>query len=118
MLTLDHLFALLKNQPEKIDFNDVMHLIESLYDITPTAFHNGELYNTAEENQGSCKLFAFAQVHKLTARQTLDCFGQHYQTVLKNPDGSDHQNIRQFMANGWEGIRFEGEVLTPSLADY
>ncbi|MEE9421640.1 MAG: HopJ type III effector protein [Gammaproteobacteria bacterium] len=114
MLTLDHLLILLKNQPEKIDFDEVMLLIDSLYDITPTAFHNGTVYNTAEENQGSCKLFAFAQEHKFSAKQTLDCFGQHYRNVLKNPDGTDHQNIRQFIAYGWEGVRFEGE--TPSLS--
>ncbi len=115
MLTLHDLLALLKNQPEKIDFDEVMLLIDSLYDITPTAFHNGTIYNTAEENQGSCKLFAFAQKHKLTEKQTLDCFGQYYRDVLKNPDGLDHQNIRQFIAYGWKGIRFEGEALSISM---
>jgi hypothetical protein len=24
----------------------------------------------------------------------------------------DHQNIRQFMQNGWDGIKFEGDALT------
>jgi hypothetical protein len=113
MLTLDHLLILLKNQPEKIDFDEVMLLIDSLYDITPTAFHNGTIDNTAEENQGSCKLFAFAQKHKFSAKQTLDCFGQHYRDVLKNPVGLDHQNIRQFIAYGWEGVHFEGKALSP-----
>lgn len=94
--------------------NDVIALIDSLYDFTPTAFSNGEIYNTAEENQGSCKLFAFAQAHKLSARHTLDCFGGHYRNALRNPDGKNHKNIRQFMQTGWGGIRYEGEALVKS----
>jgi hypothetical protein len=31
--------------------------------------------------------------------------------VLKHPEATDHQNIRNFMKTGWEGIRFEGEAL-------
>jgi HopJ type III effector protein len=38
-------------------------------------------------------------------------FAEHYQAVLKTPDGTDHQNIRQFMLHGWEGIVFEGHAL-------
>jgi hypothetical protein len=30
---------------------------------------------------------------------------------LKNPAGTDHQNIRNFMKTGWNGIQFEGEAL-------
>jgi hypothetical protein len=36
--------------------------------------------------------------------------------VLKNPDGTDHQNIRNFMKHGWDGVRFEGEPLKPRAA--
>ncbi|MGL5142536.1 MAG: HopJ type III effector protein, partial [Acinetobacter baumannii] len=25
---------------------------------------------------------------------------------------TDHQNIRQFMQNGWDGVKFEGQALT------
>ncbi|WP_317170712.1 HopJ type III effector protein [Paraflavitalea devenefica] len=38
-------------------------------------------------------------------------FAEHYQSVLNNPDGTDHQNIRQFMAHGWPGVVFEGKAL-------
>lgn len=31
--------------------------------------------------------------------------------VLKNPDGEDHQNIRNFMKLGWDGIVFSGEAM-------
>ena len=44
---------------------------------------------------------------------TLACFGAFYtEDVLKNPDGTDHQNIRNFMKTGWDGIAFYGEPLT------
>jgi len=31
---------------------------------------------------------------------------------LKNPTGNDHQNIRNFIKSGWNGISFEGDALT------
>jgi len=31
--------------------------------------------------------------------------------LLQNPDGDNHQNIRNFMTFGWDGIRFQGYVL-------
>ncbi|MEG0198898.1 MAG: HopJ type III effector protein, partial [Acinetobacter sp.] len=31
--------------------------------------------------------------------------------VLATPEATDHQNIRQFMLNGWDGIQFESEAL-------
>ncbi|WP_245840531.1 HopJ type III effector protein [Ohtaekwangia koreensis] len=42
---------------------------------------------------------------------TLSLFAEHYRSVLENPDGTDHQNIRQFMLHGWPGIIFEGQAL-------
>jgi hypothetical protein len=47
----------------------------------------------------------------LTKEDTLSLFAEHYQSVLQTPTETNHQNIRQFMANGWEGIEFEGEAL-------
>ena len=56
------------------------------------------------ENSGSCKIFAFAQLHHLDEASTLACFGAYYRDdVLKHPQGSDHQNIRQFINTGWQG---------------
>ncbi len=44
--------------------------------------------------------------------ETLLLFSEFYrEDVLKNPEGTDHQNIRNFMKFGWEGIVFEGEAL-------
>lgn len=93
------------------DFEDSLALIERYFDYTPASFANGPLQNGADENQGSCKLFALGQFCNLTEAETLTCFGRHYRQVLDEPAGSSHGNIRQFMATGWSGIRFDGEPL-------
>ncbi|WIO74680.1 HopJ type III effector protein [Porticoccaceae bacterium LTM1] len=102
----------LNSSPQFIEFGDTMAVIDSLYLFTPTAFQNGELHNAADQNNGSCKLFAFARAQNLSEEQTLACFGAFYRDdVLKDPDGSSHQNIRNFMRSGWAGVQFEGEPL-------
>ncbi len=104
----------LDDAPEGVAFSDTIAVIDALYDFTPTAFDNGTTRNEAGQNNGSCKLFSFAKLQGLPQQQTLACFGDYYRKdVLGNPDGTDHQNIRNFMKNGWEGIRFEGEALMP-----
>lgn len=92
-------------------FNDVIEHIAVDYHHQPTAFKNGDVYNEATQNQGSAKVFAFAQLHNLSPADTLCLFAEHYQAVLANAEGADHQNIRQFMRHGWERIAFEGEPL-------
>ncbi len=93
-------------------FSDVLAYIDARYQHVATAFENGAQHNAAEQNQGSCKVFAFAQLNGLDAAQTLRLFAEHYQAVLATPEGNDHQNIRQFMQHGWDGIRFSGIALT------
>lgn len=103
----------LNTQAEGIRFDDTMQVIDANYNFTPTAFRNGETQNAADQNNGSCKVFAFAQLNKLTEEQALQCFGDYYRKdVLQNPQGDDHQNIRNFMKSGWAGIAFEGSPLT------
>ena len=94
-----------------ITFSDVLTFIADHYQHVPTAFKNGEAFNSANENQGSAKVFAFAKIHELSKEDTLLLFAEHYQSVLANAHGSDHQNIRQFMKTGWEGIAFTGDAL-------
>lgn len=94
-------------------FSDVLAYIEQHYHYTPTAFKNGSQYNQAGQNEGSAKIFAFAQLHQLTESQTLSLFAEHYAGVLADPNGSEHQNIRQFMQHGWQGIEFSGQALQP-----
>ena len=93
-------------------FSAVISYIEARYTHTPTAFQNGTQANAAEQNQGSAKVFAFAQLQGLDQAQTLSLFAEHYTSVLATPNGTDHQNIRQFMQHGWDGIQFEGQALT------
>lgn len=103
----------LKDSPELLEFADTMATIEKHYEFTPTSFVNGLQQNATEENLGSCKLFAFALLQGFDQQQTLACFGAYYRDdVLLHPDNSDHQNIRQFMINGWSGITFDADALT------
>ena len=103
----------LKQSPESVAFNDCITLIDSLYEFCPTAFRNGALFNEAGQNNGSCKLFSFARLNGLSQQQTLHCFGAYYRNdVLQHPNGTDHQNIRNFIKTGWDGIEFDGPALT------
>jgi hypothetical protein len=102
---------------QPISFDETMTFIAAHYDYQPTEFSNGlgedKLMSPAGINQGSCKIFAFAQLHNLTAEQTLNLFGDYYHIeVLQNPNGTDHQNIRLFMKYGWDGIVFQNQALT------
>jgi hypothetical protein len=111
-MTIESFLEKLKQTPKTISFAETIAVIEENYDFTPTAFKNGELYNAAGENSGSCKLFAFAQMQNLSKVETLACFGAYYfEEVLGNPEGTNHQNIRNFMKTGWDGIQFEGVAL-------
>ena len=111
-MTLQDLLDKLQHAPDTIEFNDTIAVIDALYDFTPTQFKNGDLVSEAGKNSGSCKIFSFARLQNLTPQQTLACFGAYYRDdVLKHPEGTDHQNIRNFMKSGWEGIAFEGEAL-------
>ncbi len=110
--TVTSYLAKLQTSPELVDFNELMDVIDNNYTFVETAFTNGDLNNAAGENSGSCKLFSFAQLHGLSEEQTLACFGTYYRDdVLKNPDSDNHQNIRNFMKTGWEGIKLEGKAL-------
>lgn len=103
---------LLKTSPETIDFKEVISYIDEHYDFKPTKFTNGNTVNEADQNNGSCKIFSFAKLNDLSKEETLALFGAFYRDeVLQNPDGTDHQNIRNFMEFGWDGISFEGEAL-------
>ncbi|MDD1608276.1 MAG: HopJ type III effector protein [Methylococcaceae bacterium] len=95
-----------------VSFNETIAVITEYYHYQPTEFSNGLLVNLAGTNEGSCKIFAFALMHQLSEPQTLTLFGDYYLDVLSEPNGSDHQNIRNFMRDGWQGICFKGDALT------
>jgi hypothetical protein len=104
-MTLDELLVIIDTQDDKLEFSEV---IDTDYDFTPASFRNGGLINQAGENSGSCKIFAFAQLHGFTQSQTLQCFGDYYRVdVLRHPENDNHSNIRQFIKTGWAGIHFD-----------
>lgn len=111
-MTPHALLDLVKAAPSAIDFATVMDVIDTHYSYTPTDFKNGAIRNAAGTNEGSCKIFAFAQLHHLSASTTLALFGAYYRDdVLGHPEGTDHANIRTFMASGWSGIHFSNAPL-------
>ena len=102
---------------ENVGFDETIAVITENYQYQPTEFSNGlneQLsVNQAGTNEGSCKIFAFAQLHRLDQQQTLNLFGDYYRVdVLNDPNGTGHQNIRNFMQYGWDGISFKGSALT------
>lgn len=107
----------LNKAADSITFSQTIETIESEYNYTPARFTNGKgensAVNEAGTNEGSCKIFAFALLNKLSETQTLQCFGDYYRLdVLQNPQANDHANIRNFMHHGWDGIQFESEALS------
>ena len=112
-MNIDSFLEKLNKTPQEITFSETIAVIEENYNFSPTAFENGLLHNAAGENSGSCKIFAFAELQKLSKEATLSCFGAYYfEEVLGNLEGTNHQNIRNFMKSGWDGIAFYGEALT------
>lgn len=107
-----NLIEKIKTAPESISFPEVISYIDENFSFSPTRFTNGKTINEANQNNGSCKIFSFAKLQNLARKQTLNLFGDYYRKdVLGNPEGTDHQNIRNFMVSGWEGIAFDGDAL-------
>lgn len=102
----------LSQSPEKVAFSDTMAAIDASYDFEPAKFTNGGTVNEANQNNGSCKIFAFGLMNSLSKQETLACFGSYYrEDVLEHPENDDHQNIRNFIKSGWDGIHFESASL-------
>ncbi|MDH5388935.1 MAG: HopJ type III effector protein [Gammaproteobacteria bacterium] len=117
MNKLNELLQQIKSKPESVEFQNVIDTINECYDYSTTQFSNGPTENCviskAGENEGSCKIFAFAQLNQLDENQTLNCFGQYYRDdVLNHPENTDHANIRTFIKHGWKNIVFENIALT------
>ena len=111
-MTLQNFIQKLKTTPSTITVAETKQVIEDHYNFTPTAFTNGNIKNKAGENNGSCKLFTFAVHQKFTTAATLVCFSEHYKSVLEDTFGASHQNIRNFMQTGFQGLTFEQDALT------
>jgi hypothetical protein len=101
---IDFLHLLTRNE---FQFEATLAFIETHYSFSPSGFNNGRVENSAEQNQGSGKVFALAKLLELSEEQTLCCFGQHYREVLATPDVDNHQNLRKILKEGLADIRFD-----------
>lgn len=110
-MTINKLPELIKTK--QFQFQDVLKFINDTYSYTASNFSNGTLNNAASENQGSARVLYAAYLAELSKEDTLILFAEHYEAVLENPYGTDHQNIRQFMIHGWDGVVFSQPVLVP-----
>ncbi|AZS51030.1 HopJ type III effector protein [Entomomonas moraniae] len=93
------------NSPEN-KFATTLAFINQYYSFQPTAFNNGEVENEARQNEGSCKVLALAILEGLSDQEALLAFAEHYRSVLMNPLGTDHQNIRSLQKNGLSKVSF------------
>lgn len=111
-MNIDEFILKLDQHPEHIEFSDTMDVIDENYDFIPAKFTNNGIVNEENQNNGSCKIFAFGLLHSLSKQQTLACFGHYYRNdVLAHPENDDHQNIRNFIQSGWDGIHFSSAAL-------
>lgn len=84
--------------PSVLDLDEVVGMIDTLYECTPTAFSTGEVQNKAGENERSLKVLCWASLVGLSTEEALTLFGNLYTEL--DPDGHGHQNIRQLVAHG------------------
>jgi len=118
MTTTVHDFITHIRAGKPVSFEQTMSMIDEHYQFAPTVFENGlgdhVVVNQAGENNGSCKIIAFARLHNLNQQQTLELFGDYYRiNVLNDPEGTSHMNIRAFMKHGWDGITMRENPLQP-----
>ena len=61
-MTLNDFLSLLKTDLINVQFAQTIATVEANYNYTPTSFKNGDTQNEAGTNEGSCKIFAFAEL--------------------------------------------------------
>ena len=93
-----------------IVFADVIAMIDKHYESQLLEFKNGNMLNKQGENEGSAKVLSYAALSNLDKENTLKLWGEYYRDVKANSDGTDHQNIRNFMEFGWDGVPFENGI--------
>mmetsp|Transcript_5531 Transcript_5531/g.9143 ORF Transcript_5531/g.9143 Transcript_5531/m.9143 type:complete len:210 (-) Transcript_5531:1777-2406(-) len=102
--------ANLEMDASDLKFEDVMELIDTHFENQLLEFKNGDLVNQQGENEGSAKVLSYAALSSLDKETTLKLWGQYYREVVADPSGDSHQNIRNFMKTGWEGVPFENGI--------
>jgi len=102
--------ANLEMSGDDITFEEVMELIDEHYESQLLEFANGDMVNQQGENEGSAKVLSYAALSDMDKETTLKLWGQYYRDVVASPEGTDHQNIRNFMKTGWDGVPFENGI--------
>ena len=98
---------------DDLTFEEFITHCDENYEDGLIEFKNGDLINKPNENHGSAKVLSYAALANFDQETTLKLWGQYYRDVKANPDGNDHQNIRNFMKYGWDGVDFyNGIALT------
>jgi len=106
----DVFMANFEMSPDDLIFGEFMEMIDEQFEDGLIEFKNGDIVNKFGENSGSAKLLSFAALAQFDKENTLKLWGEYYRDVLATPDGDDHQNIRNFMKYGWEGVPFENGI--------
>lgn len=102
--------ANLEMSGDEIMFEDVIALIDELYEYGLIEFKNGDVTNMQGQNEGTAKVLSYAALSNLDKESTLKLWGQYYRDVLKTPNGADHANIRNFMKYGWDKVSFDNGI--------
>lgn len=96
---------------------ETLALIDTHYNYFEVPFTNGDLVNPANTNIGSAKIFSFGILTRMDEKAVLRLFGPMVDTLA--PGGTDHQNIRNFMKYGWDGVKFTtGLAIVSKLQAY
>ena len=108
--------ANLEMSGDDLMFEEFIELCDAEYEDGLIEFKNGDIVNKPGENHGSAKVLSYAALADFDKEMTLKLWGQYYREVKANPDGDDHQNIRNFMKYGWDGVDFyAGIALTKKV---
>jgi len=102
--------ANLEMSGDDLKFEEFIELCDEQYEYGLVEFKNGDVTNKPGENDGSAKVLSYAALADMDKDTTLKLWGQYYRDVLATPDGSDHQNIRNFMKSGWDGVDFSNGI--------
>merc|ERR1712176_1375278 len=109
--------ANLEMSGDDLMFGEFVEMVDESYESQLLEFKNGDVVNKPGENDGSAKVLSYAALADFDKETTLKLWGQYYRDVKATPDGTDHQNIRNFMKYGWDGVDFyNGIALTKKLA--
>eukprot|EP00584_Thalassiosira_punctigera_P008337 CAMPEP_0172529752 /NCGR_PEP_ID=MMETSP1067-20121228/3743_1 /TAXON_ID=265564 ORGANISM="Thalassiosira punctigera, Strain Tpunct2005C2" /NCGR_SAMPLE_ID=MMETSP1067 /ASSEMBLY_ACC=CAM_ASM_000444 /LENGTH=210 /DNA_ID=CAMNT_0013313871 /DNA_START=35 /DNA_END=667 /DNA_ORIENTATION=+ len=102
--------ANLEMSGDDLMFDEFITLCDEQYEYGLIEFKNGDITNGPGENDGSAKVLSYAALADFDKDMTLKLWGQYYRDVVATPEKDDHQNIRNFMKYGWDGVDFSNGI--------